>query len=120
LAAISGGVKLYSRSCIIIIIYPALSAAIGGRDGVDASRCIQMWRVATFLFGKHHQVWFLGGGVDSIGSLLLISYSFLMHLDAFEGYKSYLSGTGFTSSICSVPVEKFDFEDFMYSIGDVD
>ena len=30
-----GGEKLYSGSTIIIKIYPALSLAIGGRDGMD-------------------------------------------------------------------------------------
>ena len=35
LAGVSGGEKIYSGSSIIIKIYPALSLAIGGRDGVD-------------------------------------------------------------------------------------
>ena len=35
LAGVSGGEKTYSGSSIIIIIYPTLSLAIGGRDGVD-------------------------------------------------------------------------------------
>jgi hypothetical protein len=35
LAGVSGGVKLYSGFSIIIKIYPALSLAIGGRDGMD-------------------------------------------------------------------------------------
>jgi len=37
LAGVSGGEKIYSGSSIIIKIYPALSLAIGGRDGVDGS-----------------------------------------------------------------------------------
>ena len=36
LAGGSGGEKTYSGSSIIIIIYPSLSLAIGGWDGVDA------------------------------------------------------------------------------------
>jgi len=38
LAGVSGGVKLYSGSIIIIKIYPALTAAVGGRDGMDCRR----------------------------------------------------------------------------------
>jgi len=37
LAGVSDGEKTYSGSSIIIIIYPAFSLAIGGRDGVDGS-----------------------------------------------------------------------------------
>jgi hypothetical protein len=33
LVGVSGGEKIYSGSSIIIIIYPALSLAIGGRMG---------------------------------------------------------------------------------------
>jgi len=43
LAGVSGEVKMYSGSSIIVKIYPALSATIRGRDGVDASRCIWMY-----------------------------------------------------------------------------
>jgi hypothetical protein len=35
LAGVSGGEKTYSGSSIIIKINPALSLAIGGRDGMD-------------------------------------------------------------------------------------
>jgi hypothetical protein len=35
LAGVSGGEKTYSGSRIIIKIYPALSLATGGRDGMD-------------------------------------------------------------------------------------
>jgi hypothetical protein len=41
-APVSGGVEMYSGSSIIIKIYPALSTAIRGRDGVDVSKCIWM------------------------------------------------------------------------------
>ena len=37
LVGVSGREKTYSGSCIIIIIYPALSHAIWGWDGVDGS-----------------------------------------------------------------------------------
>jgi len=53
LAGVSGAEKMYSGSGIIIKIYPALSPTVGRRGGVDASRCIWMWLVSTFLFGKH-------------------------------------------------------------------
>ena len=35
LAGVSGGEKTYSGSIIVIKIYPTLSLAIGGRDGMD-------------------------------------------------------------------------------------
>jgi len=38
LAGVSGGEKTYSGSSIIIKIYPALSPAIGGWDGMDGGR----------------------------------------------------------------------------------
>ena len=37
LAGVSGGEKMDSGSSILIIIYPALSLAIGGWDGMDCS-----------------------------------------------------------------------------------
>ena len=37
-----GGVKLYLESIIIIRNYSALSAAVGGRDGMDCSRRVWM------------------------------------------------------------------------------
>jgi len=37
LAGVSGGEKTYSGSIIVIKIYPTLSLAVGGRDGMDAS-----------------------------------------------------------------------------------
>jgi hypothetical protein len=42
LAGVSGGEKTYLGSCIIINIYPTLSAAIGERDGVDGGRALWM------------------------------------------------------------------------------
>jgi hypothetical protein len=38
LARISGGEIIYLGSIILIINYPALSAAISGRDGMDGGR----------------------------------------------------------------------------------
>ena len=38
LAGVLGGVKLYSAAIIIIKIYPALSTAVGGQDGMDCNR----------------------------------------------------------------------------------
>jgi hypothetical protein len=51
LAGISGGEILYLGSSIFVIIYPALSAAIRGRDGMDGGRAFWM----TFYFWKCHQ-----------------------------------------------------------------
>ena len=56
LAGVLDREKIYSGSTIIIKFYPALSSAIRGRDGVDASRCIWMRLIATFLIEKHHQI----------------------------------------------------------------
>jgi hypothetical protein len=42
LAGVSGGVKSYSGFIIIIKIYPALSATVGGQDGMDCSRHLWM------------------------------------------------------------------------------
>ena len=41
-AGVSGGEKLYLGSSIMLINYPALSAAIEGRDGMDGSRSYWM------------------------------------------------------------------------------
>jgi hypothetical protein len=51
LAGVSGGVKLYSGSIIIIKIYPALSTAIGGRDGMDCSR--RLWMTCSINRTRH-------------------------------------------------------------------
>jgi len=42
LAGVLSGIKLYSVPIIIIKIYPTLSAAVGGQDGMDGSSCIWM------------------------------------------------------------------------------
>ena len=42
LAGVSGGEKTYLGSSIILKIYPAVSLAIGGRDGMDGRRRIWM------------------------------------------------------------------------------
>jgi hypothetical protein len=60
LAGVSGGEKTYAGSTIIIIIYPTLSLAIGGRDGMDGGgghwmtssiirMCHQSWLSGRFL-----------------------------------------------------------------------
>jgi len=60
LAGVSGGEKMDSGSGIIIKIYPALSPAIGGRDGMDCGgghwmtcsiirTCHQLWLSRRFL-----------------------------------------------------------------------
>ena len=57
LAGVSGGEKIYSGSSIIIKIYPALSLAIGGRDGVDGSG--GHWMTSSN-YRTHHQSWLSG------------------------------------------------------------
>jgi hypothetical protein len=52
LAGVTGGVNLYTVSIIIIKIYPALSAAVGGRDGMDRSR--RLWMTCS-IYGTRHQ-----------------------------------------------------------------
>ena len=47
LAGISAAEKTYLLFNILIIIYPALSAAIWGRDGMDGSRAL--WMMFPFL-----------------------------------------------------------------------
>ena len=54
LAGVSGGEKTYIGSGIIIKIYPALSLAIGGRDGMDGSRGHWMTRSN---YRTRHQSW---------------------------------------------------------------
>ena len=49
LAGVSGGENIYLGSSILIINYPALSTAIGGRDGVDGGRAY--WMMLPFLEG---------------------------------------------------------------------
>jgi hypothetical protein len=51
LVGFSGGVKLFSVSIVIIKIYPALSAAIGGRDGMDCSR--RVWMTCSIIRTRH-------------------------------------------------------------------
>src|SRR6266446_550487 len=64
LAGVLDGEKIYLGSTVLIKIYPALSPTIRGWDGVDVSRSIWMRLIATFLIGKHQQIWFLGGEED--------------------------------------------------------
>jgi hypothetical protein len=65
LAGVSGREKTYSGSSIIIKIYPALSLAIGGRDGMDGGgghwmtcsnyrTCHQAWLSGRFLAVGHN------------------------------------------------------------------
>jgi len=42
LAAVLGGEKMYLGSITLMKIYPTLSAAIGGRDGVDGGGALWM------------------------------------------------------------------------------
>jgi nitrate reductase NapE component len=52
LVGVSGRKKIYSWSIIIIKIYPALSAAVGGQDGMDCSR--RLWMTCS-IYGTCHQ-----------------------------------------------------------------
>ena len=42
LAGVSGGVKLYLESIIIINIYPTLSTAVGRWEGMDCNWCLRI------------------------------------------------------------------------------
>jgi len=57
LAGVSDGEKTYSGSSIIIQIYPALSLAIGGRDGMDGGR--GHWMTSSIIRTRH-QSWLSG------------------------------------------------------------
>jgi hypothetical protein len=57
LAGVSGGEKTYSGSGIIIKIYPAVSLAIGGRDGMDGGR--GHWMTCSN-YRTHRQSWLAG------------------------------------------------------------
>jgi len=54
LVGIWGEEKTYLGSCILINIYPALSATIRGRDGMDCSGALWMTRSN---YRTHHQSW---------------------------------------------------------------
>ena len=51
LVGFSGGVTLFSVSIVIIKIYPTLSAAIGGQDGMDCSR--RLWMTCSIIRTCH-------------------------------------------------------------------
>jgi hypothetical protein len=57
LAGVSGGEKTYAGSSIIIKFYPALSLAIGGRDGMDGSGGHWMTRS---IIRTRHPAWLSG------------------------------------------------------------
>jgi hypothetical protein len=63
-AGVSGGENLYLGSSKILINYPALSAAIGGRDGMDGSRSnwmtLPFWEVPSISGSGllHSFIWF--------------------------------------------------------------
>jgi hypothetical protein len=57
LAGVSGREKTYSGSSIIIKIYPALSLAIGGRDGMDGGG--GHWMTHSN-YRTRHQSWLSG------------------------------------------------------------
>jgi hypothetical protein len=57
LAGVSGGEKTYSGSRIIIKIYPVLSLAIGGRDGMDGGG--GHWMTCAN-YRTSHQSWLSG------------------------------------------------------------
>jgi hypothetical protein len=56
LAGVSDGVKLDSESIIIIINYPVIFAAVGGREGMDCSR--RVWMTCS-INRIPHQSWHL-------------------------------------------------------------
>jgi hypothetical protein len=65
LAGVSGGVKIYLGSSIIMKIYPAVSLVIGGRDGMDGRR--RIWMTCSINRTRHQSpVW---GSSSSLGTL---------------------------------------------------
>ena len=67
LAGVSGGEKIYLGSIIILEIYPALSLAIGGRDGMDAGGAHWM----TCAIFSTHDTWALAFDVGGVGNMIL-------------------------------------------------
>jgi hypothetical protein len=65
LAGVSGGEKTYLGSSIIIKIYPALSLAIGGRDGMDGSG--GHWMTHSNYRTCHHSQSWLSGHFLAVG-----------------------------------------------------
>ena len=88
-AGVSGGIKLHLKSIISIKIYPALFAAIGGRDGMDCSR--YLWMMYS-INRTHHQSQVLGDRLRRWGCWVVIfinihiyisSYSISMYISPF-------------------------------------
>jgi len=80
LAGVSGGEKAYLGSSIIIIIYPTLSPAIGGRDGMDGSG--GHWMTHSN-YRTRHQLWLSGrflafGGGFGWGKMYLVSITLVI------------------------------------------
>ena len=66
LVGVSGGEKTYLESIIIIKIYPALSLAIGGQDGMDAG---DTWMMCAIY--STHDTWALAFIVGGVGNMIL-------------------------------------------------
>jgi hypothetical protein len=87
LVGVSGGGKMYSGSSIIIKIYPALSLAIGGRDGMDGGG--GHWMTCS-INSTPHPSWLsgllgalrgrFGWGKVSLGAIILINFHPVFHL----------------------------------------
>ena len=80
LAGVSGGEKAYSGSSIIIIIYPTLSPAIGGQDGMDG---IGGHWMTHSNYRTRHQLWLSGrflafGGGFGWGKMYLVSITLVI------------------------------------------
>ena len=79
LAGVLGGEKTYLGSSIIIKIYPALSLAIGGRDGMDGGG--GHWMTCSIIRTRH-QSWrsgalprcwvHLAGGVKTYSGFIIL------------------------------------------------
>src|SRR5438105_216672 len=81
LAGVSGREKVYLGSSTLIKIYPALSAAIRGRDGVDCGRLIWMTRATPSFLGNltNFGAWVVssllgafGGGLAGVKKLIRV------------------------------------------------
>ena len=90
LAGVSGGVKLQMECIIVVKIYPALSLAIGGRDGMDCRRLV--WMTCS-IYRTRHQSWRSGvrprcwgrwAYIFATSYVYLGSYSISMSIMAFS------------------------------------
>ena len=81
LVGVLGGIKLHLKSIIIIKIYPALFAAIGGWDGMDCSRYLWM----TYSINRTcHQSQVLGDHLHCWGHWVVIFINIHIYISSYS------------------------------------